>query len=77
MKPPENWFRLSIIRRHLDGTVAAGGTISTEDLDWLKAITTGVEGLFADAAKTQRSCEELITSENMVADELLDPPKSP
>ncbi len=74
---PENWFRLSIIRRYLDGTVAAGGTISAEDLDWLKANMAGVEALFADAAKTQRSCKELITLENMVADELFGPPKSP
>lgn len=74
---PENWFRLSIIRRYLDGTVAAGGTINAEDLDWLKANMARVEGLFADTPKTQRSCKELITLENMVADELFGPPKSP
>ncbi|GAA2545534.1 hypothetical protein [Mycolicibacterium diernhoferi] len=72
---PENWFRLSIIRRFLDGTRASDAAVSVEAVDWLRANITRVESLFANPPTTKASCEALIALENSVADELFGPAK--
>jgi hypothetical protein len=72
---PENWFRLSIIRRHLDKTSESGSTLTVEAIDWLRANASRVESLFLDARVSKMSCEALIALENAVADELFGPSK--
>lgn len=70
---PENWVRLPIIRKHLDGNQVPDGILTTEDIEWLKANISRVESLFADPETSQKSCKELITLGNQVAAELFGP----
>jgi hypothetical protein len=70
---PENWFGLSIVRRHLDGNQGPPSILTVEDVDWLKANISRVESLFSDAEVSKVSCEALIALENAVADELFGP----
>lgn len=69
---PEYWFRLSVIRRHLEGTETSS-PINAEAADWLRANIASVEGLFKDEATTIASCTALVSLENAVADELFGP----
>lgn len=66
---PENWFRLTIIRRHLDGTVTPS-PLNAEAADWLRTNTARVEGLFKDEATAITSCAALVSLEHAAADEL-------
>jgi hypothetical protein len=69
---PENWFRLSVIRRHLDGT-STPSPFNAEAADWLRANVVRIEGIFKDEATAIESCAALVSLENAVADEMFGP----
>lgn len=56
----ENWFRLSIVRRYLDGDKEAGSVLTVEGVDWLSANISLVESLFAGVEATKASCKALL-----------------
>ena len=69
---PENWFRSSIIRQHLDGFDERNAISSVEAVDWLRDNISRIEELFSDSSAA-RSCEDLTALENANADKYWGP----
>ncbi|MGB8792118.1 MAG: hypothetical protein WCD33_11460 [Mycobacterium sp.] len=69
---PENWFRASIIRQHLDGFDERNAISPVEAVAWMRDNISRIEELFSDSSAA-RSCKELTALENANADKYWGP----
>jgi hypothetical protein len=71
---PENWFRISIIRQHLDGYDERNAVSAPEATAWIGHNLGRIEDLFSDSSAAE-SCEALTALENANATKYWGPPK--
>ncbi len=69
---PENWFRASIIRQHLDGFDERNPISPVEAVAWMRDNISRIEDLFSDSSAAQ-ACQDLTALENANADKYWGP----
>ena len=73
MKAPENWFRVPIIRQHLDHVDERNITQPDETVVWIRENLSRIEDLFSDASVAE-SCDSLKNLEEANATRYWGPP---
>jgi hypothetical protein len=76
LESAENWFRLTSVRKFLDGIEEQGTMLTDELASWLSANIDRVEELFANETTAAQSCESLIALEEAKATKLFGPERS-
>jgi hypothetical protein len=56
---PENWFRISLIKQHLNGDDEIEHVSAADEIEWVRQNGSRVEQLFSDAATLETTCTTL------------------
>ncbi|WP_081968258.1 hypothetical protein [Mycobacterium kyorinense] len=75
LNAPENWFRLPVIRQHLDGYDETNRVPAEETVAWIRDNLGRIEDLFSDSSAVQ-SCKAVTELENANAIKYFGPPKT-
>jgi hypothetical protein len=73
--PPENWFRIPLVRQYLDGYDEMNAATPEETVAWTRDNIGRIQDLFSEASATT-SCRELIALEERLAIKYFGPPKT-
>jgi hypothetical protein len=69
---PDDWFRIPVIRQHLDGFDETNRASPADLVTWTRNNLSRIEEMFS-SANAAKSCEELIALEKALADKYFGP----